>query len=81
MNEGNQQCTTNECQYKTKQIATATMDGTMKIRRPSTKEKDLIEEDLSIMGVKKTQAIARDRREWRNGVGSQGSNKECSTCV
>jgi hypothetical protein len=80
MNEGNQQCTTNECQYKTKQIATATVDGTMKIRRPHTKWKDVIEEDLSIMGMKKGQPMARDRREWRNGVGSQGSKKECSTC-
>jgi hypothetical protein len=30
------------------------------------------------MGIKSKQNMARDRREWRNGVESKGSKKECS---
>jgi hypothetical protein len=49
----------------------------MKIRRPCTKWNNVIEEDLSIIGVKKTQAIARRSsrmEEWcwkpsfKNGI-------------
>jgi hypothetical protein len=65
MTEGNQQCTTNECQHKTKQIASASMDGTMKKGRPGTTWKNEVEDDLSIMGIK------RDRR-WPEIVESEG---------
>ena len=50
----------------------------MKRGRPRTTWKDEVEEDLSIMEIKKRQSMAGDRREWRNGVGSKGSKKECS---
>jgi hypothetical protein len=63
MTEGNQKCTTNKGQHKTKQIATVSLDGTMKRGRPHTTRKDEVEEDLSIMGIKRGQAMARDRRE------------------
>jgi len=49
----------------------------MKRGRPRTTWKDEVEEDLSIMGIKGMQAMARGFREWRNGAGSQGSKKEC----
>jgi hypothetical protein len=55
--------TTNECQHKTKQIAIASMDGTMKRRRPRTTWEDEDEDDSSIMGIKKRQEMTRDRRE------------------
>jgi hypothetical protein len=63
MTESNQQCTTNECQHKTKQIAITSMDGTMKRGRPRTIRKDEVEEDLRIMGMKKRQVMDRDCRE------------------
>jgi hypothetical protein len=37
--------------------------GTMKRVRPRTTWKDEVEEDLSIMGIKSKQNMARDRRE------------------
>jgi hypothetical protein len=55
--------TTNKYQQKTKKIAAASMDGTMKRRRPCTTWEDEVEEDLSIMGIKKRQDMTRDRRE------------------
>jgi len=63
MTEGNQQCITNQSQHKTKHIGTASVDGTIKRRKPRTTRKDEVEENLSIMGIKGRQAMARGRRE------------------
>lgn len=43
-----------------KQIATAIMEGLRKRGRPHKRQRDRIEEDLNIMGIKNRQAVARD---------------------
>jgi hypothetical protein len=49
-----------------KQVATATVEGTRKRGRPSSRWRDEVEEDLNIMGMKTgRQAVARNCREWR----------------
>jgi hypothetical protein len=52
-------------QNKTKQIATASVDGTLKRGRPRTIRKDDFEEGLSIMGTKRG-------RRWPEIVENEG---------
>jgi len=51
-----------------KQISTPIMEGTRKIGRPRKIWRDKVEGNLKIMGIKNSQAIARDRWEWRKIV-------------
>jgi hypothetical protein len=45
------------------QVATATMKGTGKRRRPRKRWREKVEEDLNTMGIRDKQAMDRDRRE------------------
>jgi hypothetical protein len=51
-----------------KQIATSTMNVTMKRGKPSKRWRDEVEKDLNVMGIKNRQATVRDHREWRKIV-------------
>jgi ribosomal protein L21E len=51
----------------TKQIATATIEGTRKRGRPHKRWKGEVEEDLNIMGIKNGRVVARGRK-WRKIV-------------
>jgi hypothetical protein len=50
-----------------KQIATDTIEGTRKRKRPRKRWRDEAEEGLNVM-IKKGQAMARDRSEGRKSV-------------
>jgi hypothetical protein len=44
------------------------MDGTRKRARPRKRWRDVVAEDLNIMGIKNSQAMARDRRKWTKNL-------------
>jgi len=50
-----------------KQIASGTVEGTRKRKRPRKRWRDEVEEGLNVM-IKKGQAMVRDRSEWRKSV-------------
>jgi hypothetical protein len=43
-------------------------EGTRKRGRPRKRWKDVVEEDLNVMGIKNGRAAVRDRRKWRKIV-------------
>jgi hypothetical protein len=51
-----------------KETATAKMEETRKRGRPCKRQTDKVEDDLSIIEIKNTQAVAKDCQEWRKVV-------------
>jgi hypothetical protein len=48
------------------------MEATRKSEKPSERWREKVEEDFNVIEIKNSQAMARDRWEWRKFFGSQG---------